>query len=472
MTMKRFLPLALLALAACASGPRSIRGMFVPVPEPLPASISALASGDPVARDRAAEELLAAGRDPARQNGAVEALRTAAQAVDPEVRATARRLLGMLARDESRVPREERRTFAVSEPGGGRLQVEFHLARFADGSGELRVRLVEGRAAEEELFSGRSVEELAAKVVAAARARGYDENAFQLDPDGRLKLGSGTYLPSEPWNADRNRLAELGLWLERVPPDWRGIPPEARGAWVVRARTIDGRGFRDGILRGDVAVAEGRILATIADVREAHAAGVLAFRRPELVAVPEGGPPPGEADARPPVLESGTLTLRQGELQVEWALELKARLDGRLELRVKENGADWPAIEAKDWPGIRDGLNAAAERRGPGAPRLGESEGLLFGNYTLPWEPSRWIRDHSLPELGAWVDRAEAQDGFGPAAALGGWWIEALLPGGPAGKRGLREGDLLMPEAPVPDPASLAKAWAEGRVKALRYRLR
>jgi len=144
-------------------------------------------------------------------------------------------------------------------------QVKFDLRYFADGAVELEAKINDGS---EELFSARSMEELARKVTSAARARGYPEEMFVMRPDGTLKMGGSSIQVGQ--NPADHLLPDWAIWVNPVKEEEPGLPKQTRGAWRVQARMLTGRGFKAGLRPGDlIAEVDGKKPSSFGDLRDA-----------------------------------------------------------------------------------------------------------------------------------------------------------------------------------------------------------
>lgn len=262
----RPLACALIVLAGCAAPSRvgpldSLAPSPVPVdaPAPIAALIRQLEDDRSEKREAAGSELQRLATNPESQPSVVEALRAAATHSDAEVRSRARALLQAIDRSEGMI-RSGSMSYRMNQD-----QVKFDLRYFADGSVELEAKINDGS---EELFSAGSMADLARKVTAAARARGYPEEMFVMLPDGTLKMG-GSSIKSGSDPAD-HVLADWAVWVSPVPAEEPGLPKQARGAWRVQARMLTGRGYKVGLRPGDlIAEVDGKKPSSFGDLRDA-----------------------------------------------------------------------------------------------------------------------------------------------------------------------------------------------------------
>jgi hypothetical protein len=257
---------AALILSGCAVPSRfgpmdSLAPNPVPVDAPAPIAelIRQLEDDRFEKRDAAGAELQRLATTPESQPVVVEALRAAATHSDAEVRSRARAILQAIDRSEGMM-RSGTMSYSMNND-----RVQFVLRTFADASVELEAKINDGV---EELFSGKSMADLARKVSAAARARGYPEEAFTMLPDGTLKMGgSSITIGNDPAN---HVVQDWAIWVGQVTEDEPGVPRQARGTWRVHARMLAGRGFNAGLRQGDlIAEVDGKKPSSIDGLREA-----------------------------------------------------------------------------------------------------------------------------------------------------------------------------------------------------------
>ena len=262
----RTLGIVVLLVAGCSAPPRvaplsSLAPSPVPVdaPAPIAALIRQLEDDRFEKREAAGNELQRLATTPESQPVVVDALRAAATHSDAEVRGRARAILQAIDRSEGMI-RSGSMSYRLNQD-----QVRFGLRYFADGSVELEAQINDGS---EELFSAKSMEELARKVTAAARARGYPEEAFVMLPDGTLKMGGSSIQIGQ--NPGSHVVADWAIWVHPVTEEEPGLPRQARGAWRVQARMLTGRGYKAGLRPGDlIAEVDGKKPSSFDALREA-----------------------------------------------------------------------------------------------------------------------------------------------------------------------------------------------------------